>query len=163
MKPIRLRLLLGIAVVAAVLAWAGAKLWDTFGTLPGVPTAAPVVLAVIAVMLLGTALSLRARLKAVRERRPEARPVDPLHAARAVVLAQACALVSALAGGAYAGFLVQLLGQLDIPARKDQAVTAGLAVLAGAAVIAAALWLQHICRLPEDHDNPPAGAAPRSR
>ncbi|KJK42612.1 integral membrane protein, partial [Saccharothrix sp. ST-888] len=30
MKPLRLRLLLGIAIVAAVLSWAGAKLWDSF-------------------------------------------------------------------------------------------------------------------------------------
>lgn len=154
MKPLRLRLLLAIAVVAAVLAWAGARLWDSLGHLPGVPTAAPIVLAAVAVILLATAISLRSRLKAARERRPDARGVDPLAAARAVVLAQASALVSAVMSGIYAGAGVHLLGQLDNPARASQALAAGLAVLAGAAVVAAALWLQHVCRLPEDHDGP---------
>ncbi|AUG79096.1 hypothetical protein CFP65_4346 [Kitasatospora sp. MMS16-BH015] len=163
MKPLRLRLLLGIAAVAGVLAWAGAKLWDSVGQLPGVPTAAPIVLAVVAVVLLATAISLRARLKAARERRPGAKAVDPLSAARAVVLAQASALVAAVATGIYAGAGVYLLGLLDIAARKSQAITAGFAVLTGAAVVAAALWLQHVCKLPEDHNDPTPGPAPSAR
>ncbi|MER5637428.1 DUF3180 domain-containing protein [Kitasatospora sp. NPDC002227] len=163
MKPLRLRLLLGIAAVAAVLSWAGAKLWDSLGQLPGVPAAAPIVLAVVAVVLLATAISLRARLKAARERRPGAKAVDPLGAARAVVLAQASALVSAVATGIYAGAGVHLLGLLDIAARKSQAITSGFAVLAGSAAVAAALWLQHVCKLPEDHDHPGPGAAPTVR
>lgn len=160
MKPLRLRLLLGIAAVAAVLSWAGAKLWDSLGRLPGVPAAAPIVLAVVAVVLLATAISLRSRLKAARDRQPGARRVDPIGAARAVVLAQASALVSAVATGIYAGTGVYLLGLLDVEARKSQAITAGFAVLAGAGVIAAALWLQHVCRLPEDHDDPPRPTGP---
>ena len=51
-------------VVAGVLSWAGARLWNAVGTLPRVPLAAPIVLALIAVVLTATALSLRARLKA---------------------------------------------------------------------------------------------------
>ena len=163
MKPLRLRLLLGIAAVAGVLSWAGAKLWDSLGQLPGVPAAAPIVLAVVAVVLLATAISLRSRLKATRERQPGAKGVDPLGAARAVVLAQASALVSAVVTGIYGGTGVHLLGLLDIEARKSQAITAGFAVLTGAAVIAAALWLQHICRLPENHDEPPRGPATSAR
>ncbi|GAA2743001.1 MULTISPECIES: DUF3180 domain-containing protein [Kitasatospora] len=165
MKPIRLRLLLGITTVAGVLSWAGTKLWDSLGTLPGVPSFAPIVLAAIAVVLLAVALSLRTRLKAVRERQPGAKRVDPLVAARALVLAQASALVSAVVTGIYAGTGVFLLGQLDVSARRDQAITAGLAVLAGAAVMAIGLWIQHICKLPEDHDDPnhPRGAAPTAR
>ncbi|GAA2140383.1 DUF3180 domain-containing protein [Kitasatospora kazusensis] len=165
MKPLRLRLLLGIAAVAGVFSWAGAKLWDSLGQLPGVPTAAPIVLAVVAVVLLATAISLRSRLKAARERQPGAKRVDPLGAARAVVLAQASALVSSVVTGIYAGAGVHLLGLLDIGARKSQAITAGFAVLTGAAVIAAALWLQHVCKLPEDHDDPsrPTGPAASAR
>jgi len=164
-KPLRLRLLLGITAVAGVLSWAGAKLWDSLGQLPGVPTAAPIALAAVAVVLLATAISLRSRLKAMRERQPDAKGVDPLSAARAVVLAQASALVSAVVTGIYGGTGVYLLTLLDVSARQSQAITAGFAVLAGAAVMAAALWLQHICRLPEDHDDPtrPTGAAPTPR
>ncbi|MFG2820668.1 DUF3180 domain-containing protein [Kitasatospora sp. NPDC048365] len=165
MKPIRLRLLLAVTGVTGVLAWGGARLWDSLGTMPGVPVYAPIVLAAVAVVLLAVAISLRARLKAMRERQPGAKRVDPLAAARALVLGQASALVAAVVTGLYGGIGVVLLGQLDVSARRDQAITAGLAVLAGAAVMAVGLWLQHICKLPEDHDDPrrPRGTAPSAR
>ncbi len=153
-------MLAGVFVVAGVLSWAGARLWSAVGTLPSVPLAAPVVLAVIAVVLLATALSLRARLKAQRERRPGAKGVDPLMAARAVVFGQASALVAALVAGMYGGTGAYLLESLDIPARRDQAIYAGFSVLAGIAVIAAAMFLERVCKLPEDDDNNTAGATP---
>lgn len=153
MKQLRPGVLAGIFAVAGVLSWAGARLWNAYGTLPGVPLAAPVVLGVIAVVLLATALSLRARLKAQRERRPDAKGVEPLMAARAVVFAQASALVAALVAGMYGGvgaFL--LMDALDVPARRDQAWYAGFSVLAGVAVVAAALFVEHVLKLPEDDD-----------
>jgi hypothetical protein len=159
-KQLRIRVLAGVFVVAGVLSWAGARLWNSLGTLPGVPVAAPIVLALIAVVLFATALSLRARLKAQRERRPDAKGVDPMMAARAVVFAHASALVAALVSGVYGGTGVLLLELLDIPARRDQAIYAGFSVLAGFAVIAAALLLERVCRLPEDDDTPPTGTEP---
>ncbi|MFE1327762.1 DUF3180 domain-containing protein [Streptomyces sp. NPDC058735] len=160
MKELRIRLLAGVFVVAGVLSWAGARLWNSIGTLPSVPLAAPIVLAVIAVVLLATALSLRARLKAQRERQPDAKGVDPMMAARAVVFGHASALVAALVSGMYGGTGVFLLESLEIPARRDQAIYAGFAVVAGIGVIAAALFLEHVCKLPEDDENDDAGAAP---
>ncbi|MEV7090880.1 DUF3180 domain-containing protein [Streptomyces sp. NPDC093085] len=167
MKQLRIGVLAGLFVVAGVLSWAAARLWDALGTLPSVPLAAPIVLAAIAAVLTATALSLRSRLKAQRERRPGAQGVDPLMAARAVVFGQASALVAALVGGAYGGTGVFLLGSLDIPARRDQAIYAGFSVLAGIAVIAAAIFLERVCKLPEDGEhnghgdkNGPAPAGP---
>ncbi|WP_455353695.1 DUF3180 domain-containing protein [Streptomyces sp. SYSU K217416] len=154
MKQLRLGVLAGLFVVAGVLSWAGARLWNSVGDLPSVPLAAPIVLAVIAAVLLATALSLRARLKAQRERRPGAKGVEPLMAARAVVFGQASALVAALVCGMYGGTgLFLLLDGLVVPARRDQAVYAGFAVLAGAAVVAAAMFLERVCKLPEDEDD----------
>ncbi|MFD8570686.1 DUF3180 domain-containing protein [Streptomyces sp. NPDC057694] len=158
MKQLRIRTLAGLFGVAGVLSWAGARLWNSLGTLPSVPLAAPIVLAVIAVVLLATALSLRARLRAQRERRPGAKGVDPMMAARALVFGQASALVAALVAGMYGGTGVFLLEQLDIPARRDQAIYAGFSVVAGVAVIAAAIFLERICKLPEDDDT--EGTAP---
>jgi hypothetical protein len=153
LKQLRFRVLVGLFVVAGVLAWAGARLWHELGTLPSVPVAAPVVLGLIAVVLAATALSLRARLKAQRERQPGAKGVDPLLAARAVVFGQASALVAAIVAGIYGGVCVFLIAsQLDIEPRRDQAVYSGCAVVAGAAVVAAALFLQRVCRLPDDED-----------
>ncbi|MFF4566138.1 DUF3180 domain-containing protein [Streptomyces sp. NPDC001435] len=160
MRELRIRVLVGVFVVAGVLSWAGARLWNSVGTLPSVPLAAPIVLALIAAVLLSTALSLRARLKAQRERRPGAKGVDPLMAARAVVFGQASALVAALVAGMYGGTGAFLLELLDIPARRDQAIYAALSVLAGIAVIAAALFLERVCKLPEDEDHNHTGAEP---
>ncbi|MFB7517481.1 DUF3180 domain-containing protein [Streptomyces sp. NPDC056144] len=154
MKQLRLKVLTGLFLAAGVLSWGGTRLWDSVGTLPSVPVAAPIVLAVIAVVLTATALSLRSRLKAQRERRPGAKGVEPLMAARAVVFGQASALVAALVAGMYAGTAVHLLASLgDNPARRDQALYAGLATAAGIAVIAAALFLERVCKLPEDPEN----------
>ncbi|MFE0176120.1 DUF3180 domain-containing protein [Streptomyces sp. NPDC059002] len=152
MKQLRIRTLAGLFVMAGVLSWSGARLWDSVGTLPRVPLAAPIVLAVIAVVLLATALSLRSRLRAQRERRPGAKGVDPMMAARAVVFGQASALVAALVSGMYGGVGAFMLEFLDIPARRDQAVYAGLSVLMGIAVIAAAFFMERVCKLPEDDD-----------
>jgi hypothetical protein len=124
------------------------------GPLPAPPTAAPIVLAIIAVVLVAAAISLRSRLRAQRERVPGAKGVDPLSAARAVVLGQASALVSALVTGVYGGMGIFLSSMWDsTPGRHGQVVTAALAVAAGIAVMAAGLWVQHICRLPDDPDD----------
>ncbi|MEU9445352.1 DUF3180 domain-containing protein [Streptomyces sp. NPDC048304] len=160
MRELRIRVLAGVFVVAGILSWAGARLWNSIGTLPSVPLAAPIVLALIAMVLLSTALSLRARLKAQRERRPGAKGVDPLMAARAVVFGQASALVAALVAGMYGGTGAFLLELLDIPTRRDQAIYAGFSVLAGIGVIAAALFLERVCKLPDDEDQNTPGAEP---
>lgn len=163
MKKLRIRFLLGVFVVAGVLSWAGARLWNDLGTLPSVPVAAPVVLAVIAAALLATALSLHSRLKAQREREPDAKGVDPMMAARAVLFGHASALVAALVAGMYGGTGVFLLIEdAGVPARQEQAIYAGLSVVAGIAVVAAAVFLERVCRLPDDDegdDNNPSAAS----
>lgn len=163
MRELRIRTLAAVFVVAGVLSWAGARLWNAVGTLPRVPLAAPIVLALIAVVLLATALSLRSRLKAQRERRPGARGVDPLVAARAVVFGHASALVAALVSGMYGGTGVFLLESLEIPSRRDQAIYAGFSVVAGIAVIVAAFFLERVCKLPEDDDNNGGGGGGAAR
>ncbi len=158
MKQLRFRVLVGLFLVAGVLSWAGSRLWDSLGTLPSVPLAAPVVLGLIAVVLAATALSLRARLRAQRERHPGAKGVDPMLAARAVVFGQASALVASLVCGVYGGVCVFLVSsELDIPPRRDQAVYSGCAVVAGVLVVVAALFLERVCRLPDDEDDAEGG------
>ncbi|MFB7761302.1 DUF3180 domain-containing protein [Streptomyces xiamenensis] len=160
MNQLRIRNLAGLFAAAFAFGWAGAGLWDALGTLPAVPLLAPVVLALIAAVLLATALSLRARLRAQRTwghrpaegwgSREGARPVEPLVAARAVVFGQASALVSSLVAGLYGGFgLFLLLERMEVPNRREQALYAGLSVIAGVAVCAAALYLERVCKLPD--------------
>lgn len=164
MRTLRIRMLAGLFAIALVIAWSIARLWDTVGTLPGVPLAAPIVLAVIATALFATALSLRSRLRAQRRRRPGAKGVDPLAAARAVVFAQSSALVASLVAGLYGGACVYLIMyKLDMDPRQQQAVYAGLAFLTGVAVVAAAIFLERICKLPDDEDTHPPVPTPHSR
>jgi hypothetical protein len=159
-KELRIPVLAGVFVVAGVLAWAVARLWNSLDTLPAVPVAAPVVLAIIATVLLATALSLRSRLKAQREREPGAKGVDPMMAARAVLFGHASALVASLVSGIYGGVGVALLmDPSEAPAREDQTIYAGLSVAAGIAVVVTALFLQRVCRLPEDDNDNPPGAS----
>ncbi|MFD7917663.1 DUF3180 domain-containing protein [Streptomyces sp. NPDC059740] len=161
MKQLRIKVLVGLFLAAGVLAWGGARLWDSLGTLPGVPLAAPIVLAVIAVVLFATALSFRSRLREQRDRLPDAKGVDPLVAARAVVFGQASALVAAIVAGLYGGTGVFLVtSALDAGPRADQAIHAGLSVVAGAAVVAAAVFLERVCRLPDDKDDDYRGGGP---
>ncbi|NKI44599.1 DUF3180 domain-containing protein [Streptomyces physcomitrii] len=162
MEQLRIRTLAGVFLAAGLVCWAGARLWDSKGTLPKVPLAAPIVLAVIAVVLLATALSLRTRLRAQRERRPGAKGVDPMMAARAVVFGHASALVAALVAGMYGGTGAYLLEFLDLPDRRDQAFYAGASVLTGIAVIAAAFFLERVCRLPEDENDENGTGATRA-
>jgi hypothetical protein len=61
----------------------------------------------------------------------------------------------------YGGTGVFLLESLGIPARRDQAIYAGFSVLAGIGVIAAAFFLERVCKLPED-DEHNGGTAPVS-
>lgn len=144
--------------MATGLSWAGAGLWDSRGTLPAIPVLAPLVLVSIAGILLVTALNLRSRLKAMRERKPVNRPVEPLMATRAVLFGQASALVSALVGGVYGGTgLFLVLERWDTAPRREQALYSGLAVLAATAVCAVALYLERVCRLTEEEDDGPAG------
>lgn len=164
MKQLRIAVLVGLFAVAGVVSWAGARLWDTLGSLPSIPVAAPIVLALIAVVLAATALSLRSRLRAQRERQPGAKGVDPMVAARAVVFGQASALVAALVAGMYGGAGVFLaMEQLDVPARRDQAIYAGASVLAAAGVVAAAFFLERVLKLPEDDDNDGNGPSAAAR
>jgi ABC-type proline/glycine betaine transport system permease subunit len=60
----------------------------------------------------------------------------------------------------YGGTGVFLLESLDIPARRDQAIYAGFSVVAGIGVIAAAIFLERVCKLPDDDEHEGTGAAP---
>jgi hypothetical protein len=155
--PTRWPVLVGLAGVAAVIGWTGPVLFVRLGAaLPGIPPSAPLVLVLFAAVLLATALSLRSRLAAIRDPRPRpgARPVNPLMAARAAVLAKASSPVGALVTGLYAGYGGYLVQEIEIGARRQLALMAGFAALAGLAVVAAALFLEAVCRLPPPEQEP---------
>ncbi|MGY5883709.1 DUF3180 domain-containing protein [Modestobacter lacusdianchii] len=171
MTPVRRRDLVFLGVAVAVAVWLVVR--AAYGDLPPFRWWLPVPLGVLAVAEALGARTLRARLSAEREGRPApgrsaaaARPVEPLLVARVAVLAQASAWVGAVLAGAWAGLLlhtVPALGRLAY-ARGDTA-TGVIGVLLAIGLAVAALWLEHVCRVPPDSDDedPGTGSAPGRR
>ncbi len=133
-------------LAAAALAWLLiSSFYQHVPPLPWLPT---VTLAGLAVLEGYAALNTRARI----DRKPGRDPVDPLAVARFVVLAKASALAAAIFAGFYAGLDVWLIVERTRAAVKDiPAATAGL--VAALALVAAALWLERSCRVPERPDS----------
>lgn len=145
MKPTRLADLLITAGVVALLAYLLVR--AAYGVLPSLPPLAGVTLAVLAVVELALAYTLKSRI----ERKPGTRPVQPLVAARAVALAKASAVAGAVMAGVWLGLLAFLLPRRsEITAAADDTPSAVIGAACAIALVAAALWLQHCCRTPED-------------
>ncbi len=170
MKPTRPALLAGVTAACGVLAYAALRLWQHFGSPPPVPLSAPITLAVLAAAVFGVALGLRARLRTYREARLRAmrgeprvdkhgrqpKAIDPLQAARALVLGKAAGLVGAVFGGMYGGYGLTLVNHLDISTYATEALRCLLAFVAGVALMAAALFLERILRVPPEQPSPPS-------
>lgn len=145
MKATSWRLLLGWAVLGALLGYAGGR--AVYDDLPPLPVFAPVTLALLTIVELGMAKAISDRLH--RRARPTARPLHPEQIARAAVLAKASSPTGALLTGVYAGLLVFLLRAQAPAATADEPVAVASAVTA-LALVAAALVLERTCRLPDD-------------
>lgn len=149
MRPTRAGVLVALGLVPAVLI--AAVVVGTGLLVPAVPWTLPAALVIVAAGVLVAALSFRRRLQGA----PGARPFDPLHAARMVVLAKACSHGGALLAGAYAGLAVGLLLRSTSDLRRLDALVSGLAALSALALLAVGLLLERICRLPPPEDEPP--------
>jgi Protein of unknown function (DUF3180) len=158
MTPVRRRDLLVVAVGLALAAWLVVR--AGYGVLPRMRWWLPVPLGVLALAEGLGARTLRTRLAAERELRvrpnqagaaASTRPVEPMLVARLAVLAQASAYVGAVFAGCWAGLLlhtVPALGRLS--AARGDTVAGVLGVLLSAALVAAALRLEHVCKIPPD-------------
>lgn len=153
MKPTRHTVLLAIGAVSVAVGWAAIRLWESRegGTTLMVPWSAPGALAFLAVVLLGIALTLRARLAAFREGQVGARRLDPIFAARAAALAKASSLVGALVAGLYLGVGAFLLVDYEnSPVERRRLIACGLTVAAALLLLAVALFLERVLRVPPE-------------
>ncbi|MEU3454128.1 DUF3180 domain-containing protein [Micromonospora sp. NPDC006766] len=147
MGPTRISTLFVAALAAAAVAW---LLISTFyyEVAPSLPWLPVVTLAGLAVLEGYAAVNTRGKI----EGRPGREPLNPLLVARFVVLAKA----SALAGAIFAGFYAGLTGWLFIE-HTNAAIgdrPAGLSgTVASLVLVAAALWLERACRVPEQEDD----------
>jgi Protein of unknown function (DUF3180) len=162
-RPVNRRDLLVLAVGLAVAAWLAVR--AGYGSLPALRWWLPVPLGVLALAEALGARTLRARLAAQRDRRPPAergsapvRPVEPMLVARLAVLAQASAYVGAAFVGLWVGVLLYVGPAVArLQTAGSDTVTAVVGVVCSAALVAAALWLESVCRIPPgpDDERPP--------
>jgi hypothetical protein len=151
----RPRDLLAVALVVAVLANLAVRL--TYGSLPGFPLLAGVTLGVLGVAEAIGGHALRARIR----REPGTTPVQPLVAARAVLLAKASSVAGAVVGGGWLGLLVFTAPQAGtIQAAASDTAAAAVGLACALVLVGGALWLEHCCRTPDDPNDPSPPRAP---
>ena len=148
---IRLLLLLGLVVTA--FAYLVLRIWtEQGGVLPPASWGAFIVLVFMACGVFFAGLPVRRFLRGKAKK-----PLNPIRAMRAVVLAQASALTGALVTGWYVAQILVLLPDFDIASRRS--LTWRLAALAAGGVLmtVAGLMVQAMCRVDGDHHDLGAG------
>jgi Kef-type K+ transport system membrane component KefB len=149
MGTTRIRLLIVLAAIAAVLGYAVVTIVvGQSGRVIQVPWLAAATLWLFALALLLWTLLSRPRLR----RRPGAKPMPPLMAARSAALAMAASRAGALVAGFYAGVALASLPHRDTPAGLATSWSSAACALGAVALAAASLWLEYLCRLPLDDD-----------
>jgi hypothetical protein len=140
------------AAVGFLFGWLVARLtWVARGEVSDVPWSAALVLGAAGTALVFTAVRTRQRLEGTKG----TKPLPPLVGARLAALALAASRVGAGVGGGYLGYGTFVLGDLSTDYRKDLLLHCGLCVLGAIAVVAGALLLERVLRLPEDTDQTP--------
>jgi hypothetical protein len=150
MTPTRARTLIGLAVVAGAVGWGLVHVVDAWaGRLLPVPWLAAAAMWLLAGATAYWALASRPRLQG----RPDSKPMPPVVAARTAALAMAASRGGALVAGFYAGVAVAMAGSISVPTGATTFWSATFASLGAIALVAAALWLERICRLPIGPDD----------
>jgi Protein of unknown function (DUF3180) len=147
--PTRPRDLLAVALIVAVLANLTVRL--TYASLPGFPLLGGMTLGVLGVAEAIGGRALRARIR----REPGTTPVQPLVAARAVLLAKASSAAGAVVAGAWVGLLVFTAPQAgSVTAAASDTAAAAVGLVCALALVGGALWLERCCRTPDDTQGP---------
>jgi hypothetical protein len=145
MKPTRVWGLVAAGVVAAAVGWAVVQLVDAWlGRLVPVPWLAAAALWLVAAGVGFWAYTSRPRL----QRKPGAKPMPPLVAARTAAMAMAASRIGALVAGFYAGIALGIIPSIGTPTGSSTFWAASLASLGAIVLVIAGLWLEHVCRLP---------------
>jgi hypothetical protein len=146
MKPTKVSTLALAVLVCAVLVYL--LLQVIYVSLPPLPWTGVPALLLLAIAEAVSGRNVRARLRGTGGTR-----IPPIAVARMAALAKASSLAAALIAGLATGFLVYVLGSLDKPAFRTDAVTSGVTLLSSLALMAAALYLEQGCRVPTRRDD----------
>lgn len=157
-RPTRALTLIMLFLLATLSGWFVIEVIESYGgTLPRIPWTTPLLLGILAVGLGIIALDLKKRIElpdrvhqgeAVKNDKPK--EINPLHAARMVVLSKAASHGGAVLTGLYLGFALYLLPDFDSSQRRSLLIAAGVCALASLAVAIVGMAMERILRLPEE-------------
>jgi hypothetical protein len=145
-KPTRPRTLLLVFIVAAAVTWP--VLDASYASLPPLTWTGVPALLIAAGVEAWVGRDVRARIQGKRGLRPAA----PLFVARLVALAKASSQTAALLAGICAGFMIYLSGMTSVPVPRSDLIDASLSFGACLVLMAAALFLEYCCRVPDGGD-----------
>ena len=152
MTPTRSRPLLLISLAIAVISGLALRAWSARGNeLPALPWSAPGVMVLMAVAVLVVGLPVRRWTRGQRTT-----PLDPLRAARTVVLAKAAQYAGALLSGWYAGQAIALMATIDVGPRRSMLLRAVISMMTAVAVWVVGWLVEQFCRVRRgDEDSAP--------
>lgn len=142
-------MLLSVAGLCLFAGWQLGAWVDGQGRLPSIPWSAVVVVWVVAGFVTVWALVARRRLHP----KPGAPRMAPLVAARTTALALAGSRTGSIIFGLYGGLALRLVQETAVGAGRERLLAAALASLGGLVLCGVSLWLEHICRLPEEPED----------
>jgi len=150
--PTRPRLLVALVVISAAVGWGVSRLVDAYAdrSLP-VPWTAALVMGLLALALALWARGTRARLTG----QPGTKPMDPIVAARSAALGMAASRTGAIVAGFYVGVSIELAPGWGVAYVRERVIVSLVTVLLAGLVVAAALWLERVCRVPPDASDDP--------
>lgn len=155
MRTIRPAWLVGVAVVLAVAGAVTTELTSRASiALPVLPLNSLITMGLIVVVCLILGLKVRRWRDGKREK-----ALDPLMAARTLVLAQACAYAGAVLLGWHVGILLDQVPSIGL--RSDLGIIWHMAAMIGGGLVMVAVGLvvERFCKLPPDA--PESGAKPK--
>lgn len=150
MRTIRPAWLTGVAVAVAVLGLLATELSSRASlALPVLPLSSLATMGLIAVVCIVLGLKVRRWRDGKRDK-----ALDPLLAARTVVLAQACAYAGAVLLGWHGGILLHQLPTVAL--RAELGVIWQIATLMGGglAMVAVGIAVERFCKVPPDDNQP---------
>ncbi|MET4003529.1 uncharacterized membrane protein YhaH (DUF805 family) [Arthrobacter sp. UYCu511] len=157
MRTIRPAWLVGVAIVLAAVSWVGTELTSRASlALPVLPLSSLITMGLISVVCLILGLKVRRWRDGKREK-----ALDPLLAARTVILAQACAYAGAVLFGWHAGILINQLPTIAM--RSDLSIIwVMVAHLAGGLVmVAIGVMVERFCKVPPEDNEPGTTTRPK--
>ena len=145
----KISFLLLVIILSGATGWAIARLWPIWMTSElSVPLMTAVIMSGLAGFLFAWTMKVRAYLKTPLRRNG----LNPIIVARSAALALASSRAASIAAGFYAGVLLLNALTFDTAASRRCIGISGLTVVASLAVVTIGLWLERMCRLPDDLD-----------